>query len=251
MHSSTGFKFLKEQLIFRVLAANSGTADNSSGDSEAAIGLLERVTRLEEKIAEQGVRLGRLSDLIPPVGGVIAFAGSWPKGEAQEELEQRIGWMLCDGRSVDSQDYGELARLFGKRGKFKIPDYQGFFLRGVDHGIGRDSGDRTDTEWISVTEDIKDRSGTIQKYATAKPFNPGFSAKGRTDNDGYHVRPMGEKTGGGQPGTNPANGLGQNVGGAQMIIPAHGHNFTVNISGFDSETRPVNVAVEWLIRFKS
>ncbi|MFN7923717.1 MAG: phage tail protein [Bryobacteraceae bacterium] len=60
------------------------------------------------------------------------------------ELERR-GWMECDGRELDIDDYPALYSVLKNRygspapGQvFKIPDYRGKFLRGWDHGSGVD-----------------------------------------------------------------------------------------------------------------
>lgn len=54
-------------------------------------------------------------------------------------------WMLCDGRYLAPSAYPELFAvlgfLYGKRatdGAFRLPDYRGLFLRGVDAGSGMD-----------------------------------------------------------------------------------------------------------------
>lgn len=58
-------------------------------------------------------------------------------------LLESSGWMLCDGRSLNTKCYPELfcvlGYLYGRNGdEFRIPDYRGLFLRGVDAGSGMD-----------------------------------------------------------------------------------------------------------------
>lgn len=58
-------------------------------------------------------------------------------------LLESSGWMLCDGRWLSPDCYPELfcviRYLYGRDGeKFRIPDYRGLFLRGVDAGSGMD-----------------------------------------------------------------------------------------------------------------
>ncbi|MGD1715545.1 phage tail protein [Dapis sp. BLCC M172] len=54
------------------------------------------------------------------------------------------GWMLCDGRYLEIDAYPELfaviGTLYGTQGndKFRLPDYRGLFMRGVDAGSGLD-----------------------------------------------------------------------------------------------------------------
>ncbi|HSR68819.1 MAG TPA: phage tail protein [Acidobacteriota bacterium] len=54
--------------------------------------------------------------------------------------------MLCDGRTLEAAKYPQLFAVLGYlygqgeegEGTFKIPDYRGLFLRGVDDGSGMD-----------------------------------------------------------------------------------------------------------------
>ena len=72
--------------------------------------------------------------LVPP-GTVVAYAGSTPPP----------GWLLCDGREVTRTLYPALfaaiTTTYGSvstTASFRLPDYRGYFLRGVDGGAGRD-----------------------------------------------------------------------------------------------------------------
>lgn len=83
------------------------------------------------------------------VASVVAFPGEW--GEVRE---RETGWMLCDGRPLKSSEYPELFEKIGKAhgdgtvGRdlaakvegydFNLPDYRGYYLRGVDGGSNRD-----------------------------------------------------------------------------------------------------------------
>jgi microcystin-dependent protein len=56
---------------------------------------------------------------------------------------ESAGWMLCDGRHLPIASYPELyaviGELYGRQGDaFRLPDYRGLFLRGVDAGSGMD-----------------------------------------------------------------------------------------------------------------
>lgn len=56
---------------------------------------------------------------------------------------ETLGWMLCDGRYLNIDSYPELFAVLGtlygsKNNMFRIPDYRGLFLRGVDAGSGLD-----------------------------------------------------------------------------------------------------------------
>lgn len=69
-------------------------------------------------------------------GIVVAFAGT----------RTPQGWELCDGRYLDKEkkEYKPLFDVIGTihggdaNPNFKLPDYRGLFLRGVDNSAGRD-----------------------------------------------------------------------------------------------------------------
>jgi microcystin-dependent protein len=68
-------------------------------------------------------------------GEVISYAG--------DELNMPPGWMVCDGRALDTTEYPSLYTAIGYSwGRtddlFHLPDLRGRFLRGVDMGEGVD-----------------------------------------------------------------------------------------------------------------
>ncbi len=73
---------------------------------------------------------------LTPTGAIIAFGGTTAPN----------GWLLCDGTAVNRQTYNNLFEVigiaFGKGDEssttFNLPNLQGKFLRGVDHGEGND-----------------------------------------------------------------------------------------------------------------
>ena len=91
-------------------------------------GLVARVTSLEKQLEDITFR-------VAPTGTVMAFAG--PKSKVPQ------GWVVCDGSLVNAvQDKSKFKRLFDVIGKghggsdkdteFRLPDYRGRFLRGLD-----------------------------------------------------------------------------------------------------------------------
>ena len=73
-----------------------------------------------------------ITDKDNPLGSILAYAGS--KGDTPN------GWIVCDGTILKVNDYTELFNVLGyKWGKgnddseFKVPNFQGQFLRGVDY----------------------------------------------------------------------------------------------------------------------
>ena len=83
-----------------------------------------------------------LAKLVPS-GTVIAYAGQWQS--ASRERLKKGGWLLCDGRRVAVKEYPDLYRAIGttyggKAGQnFRLPDFRGVFLRGLDLGRKLDS----------------------------------------------------------------------------------------------------------------
>jgi microcystin-dependent protein len=89
-----------------------------------------------------------------PVGAVVAFAGQLgtpippgpptasPPVGTTSPLEP-WGWTACDGRTLKAAEYPELFAALGylyggSDDSFVLPDYRGYFLRGVDGGSGKD-----------------------------------------------------------------------------------------------------------------
>ena len=93
-----------------------------------------------------------------PVGTVISYAGPLqdnpshnhgfpaPGLAAYAYHLKRAGWLPCDGRTLPVAGYRELFRaigfIHGRSGKgfFRLPDYRGRFLRGVNLDAKTDDG---------------------------------------------------------------------------------------------------------------
>jgi hypothetical protein len=185
----------------------------------------------------------------PPVGTVVAFAGIWDPGQ-----EDRLGWMLCDGRSLPAgPDYDD-ARAVLPDGK--LPNLCGVFLRGLDRDIvgkptGRDKGPRR-------------VAGQSQKQSTAKPEEKPFSY----DSVNKKLAKINYIGAGsrfyGLVGIARDHGSWEAVGtkgyGYAFIDIAETQKIDtlieiqvpdLPITGGDDETRPMNVAVNWLVKVRS
>ena len=113
-----------------------------------------------------------------PIGGVVLFLGdvaqvsaspstrwsgcrdatdagevsprSAADGAAAPVLIEALGWMVCDGRALDANKFPALYAVLGTRygapgaGQFCLPDLRGAFVRGVDAGarVDPDAGTR-------------------------------------------------------------------------------------------------------------
>ena len=158
-----------------------------------------------------------------PVGSVEAFAGV--KAKIPE------GWMLCDGRTLLRADYPELfdaiSTTFGytTSANFKIPDLRGEFIRGFSDGkSGIDTG----------------RSfGSAQ----ADAFQGHWHKIGYDSDDDWFA---GYTSGG--------NGHGWGAGYGQQYLSARDAKADASNHGTPrtaSETRPRNIALNYIIKVKS
>jgi hypothetical protein len=165
---------------------------------------------LDQRLAE--LKAGSL-----PVGSVVAFAG--------ESLP--AGWLWCDGTEYFVEKYPALAAAIGRihgstdpQTRFRVPDYRGRFLRGVDRGAGNDPDAATRAP-MAPGGAKGDAVGSVQGHQVASHF--------------HQVR----KSGGSHPDGSEGFQAGDND------FP-RGVLFSNPYGG--SETRPVNAAVHWIIR---
>ncbi|WP_258099574.1 phage tail protein [Marinoscillum pacificum] len=189
-----------------------------------------------------------------PVGTIMAFAGPATKVPN--------GWLLCDGSTINSSTDIEYAPLFDAigtawggtgAGSFNIPDLRGQFLRGLNETTSGTDANRT----LGSSQ-----GGAIQSHShTASSGNAGIHDHGigKTGN---------QRTGNGTigvmriDGSFTANSTDDDLsyGAANLekmyefptaTNTAHGqhsHTVTVNSTG-SSETRPVNKAVNYIIKY--
>jgi microcystin-dependent protein len=176
---------------------------------------------------------------VPP-GTIAAFAGPVVPS----------GWLLCDGAPVSRTTYASLFAAIGTvhgngdgASTFNLPDYRGMFLRGVDGDAGRDP-DKAMRTAVAQGANVGDEVGSMESSATALPH----TAFG-TSTAGSHTHTIaggGYNSGGGQVGTFPG---GTPFALNQIVAQAAGdHNHTVNTGG-DSETRPVNAYVNYIVKY--
>lgn len=181
------------------------------------------------------------SHLLVPPGTVVAFAGD----------RVPAGWLLCDGTAVSQTMYPALFLAIGTAhgsggatGMFNLPDYRGRFLRGLDGMAGRDANSATRTA-ANIGGNTGNTVGSIEDDATAMP-NAAFG----TTTSGSHTHAMS----GGIQYDLTFTGLANNFaydrrasGFGGLMSPAGDHSHV--ITGGDRESRPINAAVNYLIKF--
>lgn len=145
-----------------------------------------------------------------PVGTVISYLFA--------ATNLPTGWLLCDGSTFDQTQYPELYRMLGN--KNTLPDLRGYFLRGLD-ATGKVDPDGPHRAPQSVQQDALGKHGHVYGrtawYATELQGGNNKLTPKRLTND---------------PRTSDVDNFFANE--------------PTSVNG-DAETRPKNVAVNYLI----
>jgi len=190
-----------------------------------------------------------MSQLIP-TGTIMPYAGSFTTENIANLLA--LGWIPCDGASYTKRDYIDLYLSIsnnfggtgGSNGTFNVPDLRGRFVRGVTY-TSKNDPDASARIVSNVGGKQGNSVGSLQGNATGKPNNA-FS----TSNDGLHVHNVPHA-----PVNNNAYAIAGshygiwNSGG--VTIDASGEHTHTLVSGFDSESRPINSYVNFIIKFSA
>ncbi len=181
-----------------------------------------------------------------PIGTVAAYAGLLASTDGTADAMKQIkaelarqGWLYCDGSEYDCAEYwllyGVIGDSFGgdKDTKtFRVPDLRGRFARGVDDGTGRDP-DAASRKASAKGGNTGDHVGTIETDAFQGHEHDYLTTM---------VSPSPQF----QPGEAPP--LIQNpVPQATTSIEPDGAHGEPRVA---SETRPVNLALNYLIRYR-
>jgi microcystin-dependent protein len=212
---------------------------------EAKNDLDREVRELKDRLEE--LKSSRFRSIFgaPPIGAVVAYAG-----QIDENFQNREGWMLCDGRPLkDDQSNHDLflaiGTIYGRGldqngqqvGDFNLPDYRGYFLRGVDAGARRDAdraaaGAERSGVGSTQTEAFKEHNHSASGATKGNPFSSTPTASSEWKS-GF--------AGGSAFSNSGQRGVSRNA--LEVTV-------TVDNAGA-TETRPINVAVHWIIKFKS
>jgi microcystin-dependent protein len=202
--------------------------------------------------AEWPHRFGRPQMGEAPVGAVTAFAGcvgsaqpatasppdaSPPAGPHVTTPVEAWGWMLCDGRTLVTHRYPELFAALGYQyggsgDRFAIPDYRGYFLRGVDLGAGNDPDVALRTVPPGASGS-KEQVGSIQADALLAHTH-----------DYQNAPAPAAATGSGNAATTSAQTVA-----TSGPLDAAGAPFSPSTLVSKAENRPKNMYVHYLIKF--
>ncbi len=216
-------------------------SDSTAEETDGTGGDLE--TRPKNKYVYYLIKISKLdqnNDKVKlPVGSIIPFSGT-PNGTIEQQYIRCMGQGIpIAGQFEELYEAIKLSNGKPKNGYFNIPDYQGYFLRGVDSlapGFRRDpeadkrtppSPERPEGE----RGNMGDQVGSVQDDATAYPVTASFST----------IIPRLPS----KQGSMAMDGLLKDT----LDWNPNSNNVVVSESEGDAETRPVNISVDWYIKF--
>jgi microcystin-dependent protein len=175
------------------------------------------------------------------VGTILSYGATVAKDSPPPD-----GWLYCDGSAVSRTSnpvlFSTIGTLYGGGDgstTFNLPDYRGYFLRGVDDGAGIDLNVSTRLAFV-LGAPSGSSLGTLQKAGTALPYSP-FTVS----TTGDHVHEVNNL-----PNDNswyPISGshyASWNAAGTQTDVQGdHSHTF----AGGDLDSCPKNLYVNYII----
>ncbi len=186
-----------------------------------------------------------------PVGTILPFAG--PTNQIPD------GYLLCNGASVDKNAYPELYAVIGNAwggntANFNLPDCRGMFLRGVASGSGNDP-DRASRTASATGGNTGDNVGSKQtsqfgshNHTTGSSGNHQHTGELQQYYNGQWQK-LTKKTG--ESGvTHPGvdSGDDDNLDLRVLTNTTGAHTHTISNTG-GNETRPINVYVNYIIKY--
>jgi microcystin-dependent protein len=246
-----------------VQPASASTAAAPDGNRELAMAAPASPAVSIDGLVAAGAFLGAG---VVPTGAVLPFAG--PASAVPQ------GWLLCDGLELDPDTHPQLYAVLGTAHggnapfSFRIPDYRGFFLRGVDGGAGVDP-DASTRLAMAPGGNTGNAVGSVQLHqfqthshsttSHSHTINPGGNHQHGVLGDTAPNIYLRLNDDGGASGVNSVDSSNEsgNVGPIVTTFSgSHGHSASSNSGtvtdpnsgSHGSETRPENVYVNFIIR---
>jgi microcystin-dependent protein len=228
-----------------VFAAAYDTAWIADGQAVSATKLKADFDEIQTRL--QALEAAASGTVIPP-GTIVAYGGP----------AAPTGWVFCDGKKYNALDpkYGALYRAIGTAfggdptaQDFNVPDLQGRFIRGADNQSGHDL-DAAGRMASAIGGNTGGIVGSLQPGATASPLTPFQASQSGVHAHTYTTWDLATTcstmgtTGCALPFMTPNENGSPNLSSTSSE-GVHGH--TVQ-GGGDSETRPLNVAVNYIIK---
>ncbi len=164
-----------------------------------------------------GPSLSSITTGVNPAGALVMYGGT----------SAPTGYLLCDGTSYLRATYPILFTAIGTAygtadgTHFNVPDMRGMFPRGTDNGAGNDP-DASSRTAANPGGNTGDNVGSFESWAT----------------ETHHHQVTNYAN------TNPGGGVTQ----ATITVGAGVANTTNNTGQFSTETRPINVYVNFIIK---
>lgn len=172
-----------------------------------------------------------------PIGTVVAFAGNidpqtYMCGEYSfgPDARNNSGWVLCDGSPVMQSLFPDLFQVTGylyggSNGTFNIPDYRGYFLRGLAINDQQDPG---------YGHRVAATNGTVAGIGSTQPCMVQIHEHGYTDYPGTQA-------------TAGTSGAASHVSIKNTFTTGLYTDDTGNTTLSGEETRPKNTYVNYII----
>jgi hypothetical protein len=198
-----------------------------------------------------------LHEFLFPIGAVVPYAGPLANSEASEADINKIkttlaagGWMHCDGALLNIATYHKLFLVIGTafggdKVNFQVPDLRGRFIRGV-------SGTAHPLKSPPVPDPLVPvRDPDIDKRAASAPGGNAKNHVGSLQTDCFqgHEHNYGAISKTALP---PTLGPGDapNVGVAEQATTDENTQSGDDTPRVSTETRPVNLYLNYIIRFR-
>lgn len=202
-----------------------GQLQNVVSSMNVDLGVVEQIVAgLQHQIADS---LQLIKNSLLPAGSIVCYAG----------LQIPADFHVCDGTAFAIADFEALYAALGSTYNtpdtnaavyFNIPDLRGMFVRGFDYDRGLDSNRPL---------------GSAQAWATAAPVQTPFEI----EPSGAHKHAMNFALAVQSGNTTPCFATVAYNGFTSQSTNTAGEHVH-SISGGDAETRPVNMALNYLIK---
>ena len=185
------------------------------------------------------VPYARYSEGAVPVGTIVAFGGGTPPA----------GWMICDGSPLNSSAYPELytaigTRFGGNATNFNLPNFQGQFLRGSQAGRAVGSSE----SWSTAMPRNKLAVGWNSSLNHAHGYGDIYYADARNSGSCWLRDTTQASAAFGSNSSAWTANLNNIWCETQRNTATTDLSHSHTISGGDAETRPNNIAVNWIIK---
>jgi microcystin-dependent protein len=185
-----------------------------------------------------------------PAGFVTCYAGDLSIPANRQKLFA-LGWVVCDGASYEKAALPELFAAIGTANggvgaSFNVPDLKDRLPRGVNgsasFGAGTVDPDAATRANAAAGGNIGNNVGSAQADATAAPITP-WTVLPAGDHTHWvaHLTDDTHEVWGGSTDT-----MARNPWGTPAVDAGGAHSHPV--SGGDTETTPINIALYWIIR---